>query len=88
VVKNAAGGVVQQAAAPMFSRFGNLGTCDTNATSDQAEAVTADPGMTYAWDGSKYQYNWSTKTLTAGEYLIYANLADGTKQCVDICLTK
>jgi hypothetical protein len=79
---------VQQAAAPMFSRSGNLGTCDINATSDQAEAVTADPGMTYSWDGSKYHYNWSTKNLTAGEYRIYANLADGTKQYVDICLTK
>ena len=28
------------------------------------------------------------KGLTAGEYRIYANLADGTKHYVDICLTK
>jgi hypothetical protein len=44
--------------------------------------------VTYAWDGSQYHYNWSTKGLTAGEYRIYANLADGTKQYVDICLAK
>ena len=46
------------------------------------------PASTYAWDGSQYHYNWSTKGLTAGEYRIYANLADGTKQYVDICLAK
>ena len=43
---------------------------------------------TYTWDGSQYHYNWSTKGLTAGEYRIYANLADGLKPYVDICLTK
>jgi hypothetical protein len=50
--------------------------------------VAPDPGVTYAWDGSKYQYNWSTKNLTVGEYRIYANLADSTKPWVEICLTK
>jgi len=64
------------------------GTCDSNATPDTADPVTADAGVTYAWDGSQYHYNWSTKNLTAGEYRIYANLADGTKQYVDICLGK
>jgi hypothetical protein len=28
------------------------------------------------------------KGLTGGEYRIYANLADGSKRYVDICLTK
>ena len=42
----------------------------------------------YKWDGAQYHYNWSTKGLTAGEYRIFANLADGTKPYVDICLTK
>jgi hypothetical protein len=51
-------------------------------------AVTADGGSSYVWDGSQYQYNWSTKNLTAGEYRIFANLADGTVQHVDICLSK
>ena len=88
VLKNAAGAVVRQATDPTFSRSGNLGACDTNAATDTTEAVTADAGVTYAWDGSKYHYNWSTKGLTGGEYRIYANLADGTKQYVDICLAK
>ena len=44
---------------------------------DTPEAVTPDAGVTYGWDGSKYHYNWKTKGLTAGEYRIYANLADG-----------
>ena len=42
----------------------------------RAEAVTPDAGDV-RWDGSQYHYNWSTKGLTAGEYRIYANLADG-----------
>jgi MBG domain (YGX type) len=88
VLKNAAGGVVQQATDPTFSRSGNLGTCDNNAATDTTEVVTPDAGVSYTWDGSQYHYNWSTKNLTAGEYRIYANLADGTKPYVDICLTK
>ena len=52
------------------------------------EILTPDAGVVFSWDGSKYHYNWSTKALTAGEYRIYANLADGTKRYVDICLTK
>jgi hypothetical protein len=51
------------------------------------DTVAPDPNAVYAWDGSQYHYNWSTKGLTAGEYRIYANLADGTKQYVDICLS-
>jgi hypothetical protein len=91
VIKNASGAVVTQASNPTFSRSGNLGPCDPNTV---AENVTEDPnpsaGGTYNWDGSKYHYNWNTKGLTAGagEYRIYANLADGTKRYVDICLTK
>ena len=42
----------------------------------------------YGFNGSHYHYNWSTKGLTAGEYRIYAHLADGTSRYVDICLTK
>jgi hypothetical protein len=88
VLKNAAGGVVRQATDPTFSRSGNLGACDNDAAADTTDVVTPDAGVTYAWDGSQYHYNWSTKNLTAGEYRIHANLADGTKQYVDICLTK
>ena len=88
VLKNAAGAVVQQATDPTFTRSGNLGACDSTAATDTTEAVTPDAGSTFTWDGSQYHYNWSTKSLTAGEYRIYANLADGTKHYVDICLAK
>ena len=72
-----------------FSLSGNRGACDSTASTDTTELVTPDAGVTYAWDGSQYHYNWSTKGLSAGEYLIYANLADGSKvSYVDICLTK
>jgi hypothetical protein len=54
---------------------------------DTTEVVTPDQGVQYTWDGNQYHYNWSTKGLTAGEYRIYANLADNTKQYVDICLS-
>ena len=50
--------------------------------------LSADSGAAYTYNGGQYQYNWSTKGLTAGEYRIYANLADDTKRYVDICLTK
>src|SRR4029450_8911719 len=86
VLKNAASAVVRQATDPTFTRSGNLGACDNTAATDATESVTADAGSTFTWDGSQYHYNWSTKNLSAGEYRIYANLADGTKQYVDICL--
>jgi hypothetical protein len=90
VIKNAAGAVVQQATNPTFSRSANRGSCDTNAVLETiVETLAPDGAGTYAWDGSQYHYNWSTKGLTAGEYRIYANLADGlTDRFVDICLTK
>jgi hypothetical protein len=89
VLKNALGTVVQQSPNPTFSRSGNLGACDSNAIPETiTEVVTPDNGVTYSWDGSQYHYNWSTKGLTSGEYRIYANLADGSKRYVDICLTK
>jgi trimeric autotransporter adhesin len=89
VITNAFGASVKQASNPTFSRSGNRGSCGTGLALDTvAEVVTPNDGVTYSWDGSKYHYNWSTKGLTAGEYRIYANLADGNKPYVDICLTK
>jgi hypothetical protein len=88
VLKNAQGVVVQQSGPPTFTRSGNNGVCDATAVPDQiTDTVVPDPDAVYAWDGSQYHYNWSTKGLTAGEYRIYANLADGTKPYVDICLS-
>ena len=79
VIKDARGAVVQQSGSPTFSRSGNLGSCDAQTEPETViEVVAPDAGVSYAWDGSQYHYNWSTKSLTAGEYRIYANLADGT----------
>jgi len=51
--------------------------------------VSPDGAAVYSYSGGHYQYNWSTKSITtAGEYRIFANLADGTSQSVYICLTK
>jgi hypothetical protein len=87
VLKNAAGTVVQQATNPTFTRSDNNGPCDSATQLETiTDVVTPDPGAVYVWDGSQYHYNWSTKGLKTGEYRIYANLADGTHQFVDICL--
>ncbi|AMY13017.1 Kelch motif [Luteitalea pratensis] len=88
VLKNAAGAVVQQTGIPTFTRTGRLGACDSAAALETPEPVSASVVPLYQWDGSQYHYNWSTKGLTAGLYRIFANLADGTAQSVDICLTK
>ncbi len=88
VIKDAAGNVVQQAGNPTFSRSTNRGACDSSATLESIPTLDPAPGVAYAWDGTQYHYNWSTKGLTSGVYRIYANLADGTARYVDICLTK
>ena len=89
VIKDAAGNVVQQATNPKFSVSGNRGACDATAATDTLPTVAPEAGMQYSWTGAQYQYNWSTKGLTAGEYRLWANLADGsTASYVDICLTK
>ena len=87
-LKNASGTVVQQAINPTFSRSGNLGVCDSNASLESVPTVDATTNADYKLTGGQYLYGWSTKGLTAGEYRIYANLADGTARSVYICLTK
>ncbi len=87
-VKDSVGNVVQQTGSPTFSSTYRGSSCDNNATTDTVPTVAPMNGATFSWDGSKYQYNWSTKGLTAGEYRIFANLADGTAHYTDICLTK
>ena len=85
---DAAGTAVQQTGKPTFTRSGNRGSCDSSTTLETEVASTADPNAAYTFNGGQYHYNWSTKGLTAGEYRIYANLADGTNKYVDICLRK
>jgi hypothetical protein len=87
LLKNAAGGIVQQATNPTFTRSNRLGSCDAATTLEATDNSTPDPNAIFTWDGSQYHYNWSTKGLAAGEYRIFANLADGTKPYVDICLS-
>lgn len=87
VLTNAAGAVVLQTKGnPTFTRSANLGACGTETAVEEIAALSADATPVYAWDGSQYHYNWSTKGLSAGKYRIFANLEDGTSQWVDICL--
>jgi hypothetical protein len=88
-LKDVNGNLVTQTGLPTFTRSNNLGGCDSNATLDTVPTVSADGAAVYSQSGGHYQYNWSTKSVTqAGEYRIFANLADGTSQSVYICLTK
>jgi hypothetical protein len=87
VIKNVQGTVIQQVGNPGFSRSNRLGTCDVYTVPEATDPVAPDAGASYIWDGSQYHYNWSTKGMAAGEYRIYANLADGTSRFVDICLS-
>jgi trimeric autotransporter adhesin len=89
VLRNAAGATVQQTPYPTFTRSTNRGSCDPGATLEPGtDLVSPDTVPEFRWDGAQYHYNWSTKALTSGVYRIYANLADGTKPFVDICLTR
>jgi hypothetical protein len=85
VLKDALGAIVQQATSPVFSMSKLDASCGAT-TADTTETVAPDAGSVYTWDGSQYHFNWSTKGLKAGEYRIYAALADGSKPYVNICL--
>jgi hypothetical protein len=91
IISNAAGTAVQQTPNPTFTKSQNRGACDPTTTLEDPVVASPDNGTQYIFTGGQYHYNWSTKGLTAGEYRIYANLAnleDGTINYVDICLTK
>jgi hypothetical protein len=87
-IKDSAGNIIQQAGNPTFTRSDNRGSCDATATVDTTPTISPDAGADYKLTGGQYLYGWSTKGLQAGEYRIFANLADGTHRYVDICLTK
>jgi hypothetical protein len=82
------GSVVVQGVPPSFSRSDNLGSCDSTPAADTAPAATPELGSPFKWNGSAYQYNWSTKGLTPGLYRIFAGLGDGTVRHEDACLTR
>jgi hypothetical protein len=87
-IKNASGASIQQVSLPTFQQGSNRGTCDSATSTELTYTDTPTTGGSFRWDTSQYIYNFSTKGLTAGEYRIYAVLADGTKPYVDLCLTK
>ena len=94
-IYNAGGTAVQQLTNPTFTKVSH-GTCDAQTAVEDAPTETPDPGTQFVWTTDHYQYNWSTKGLQAGEWRVYANLADGTgykpgqagENYTDICLTK
>jgi len=95
-IYNSASIAVQQATNPTFTKVSH-GACDTQTALEAPTTETPNPGAQFVWTTDHYQYNWSTKGLSAGEYRIHANLADGTGQqntdplkqnYTDICLTK
>jgi hypothetical protein len=88
VITDATGTVVTQSSNPTFARSGNRGSCDSTATLESVATIAADTVAEFRLTGGQYLYGWSTKGLTAGEYRIYADLADGSSPYVDICLTK
>jgi MBG domain (YGX type) len=88
IISDAAGTAVQQATNPVFTKSANRGACDAATLPEAPPVVTPDSGNQYIFTGGQYHYNWSTKSFTAGEYRIFANLADGSQPYVDICLTK
>jgi hypothetical protein len=79
--------VVTQATNPAFS-WNYYGQCVVATTPEAVQSIPADSIPQYLWDGNQYHYNWSTRGLTAGLYRIFADLADGTRRSVDICLQK
>ena len=85
-LRNAAGTIVQAISAPQW-----LTPAKGSATSAAVdESVYSDPatsGSTYTWTGSQYQYNWSTKGVSAGLYYrIGVKLDDGQIYSVNIGL--
>jgi hypothetical protein len=88
VLSDAFGNVVTQDVDPTFSRSASRGSCDDTTVAESVPDVDPTVGTTFEWSGGQYHFNWSTKGLAPGEYRIFANLADGTRRSVDICLTR
>ena len=81
---------MQAGALPGFSYKRIGAACDSLTDTEAAVAADATSGSSFRWDSSLlgYIYNFSTKTLTAGEYRIYASVDDGSTQTVDLCMTR
>ena len=88
-LKDANGSAVTQTGSPTFN-FRKIGaSCTTYVESETLDLAYPPSSVPlFALSGGHYQDNWSTKGMSIGLYSIYANLADGTSQTVNICLAK
>jgi hypothetical protein len=83
---DANGKVVQAKSAPTWGTPVRMGPM-SQTVDESTYQVTPSTGTTFSWDGSKYQYNWSTKGLRAGYiYEIAVQLDDGTTHYIFIGL--
>jgi hypothetical protein len=87
-IKDANGVVVQQTGSPTFNYALIAASCGAAAADTIDLVYPASTLPIYTLNGGHYQYNWSTKNVASGLYRIFAKLADGTTQSVDICLSK
>ncbi len=85
-LKRADGTVIQANKAPEWLTPAK-GSATSASVDETAYSDPATSGSTYTWNGSQYQYNWSTKGVTAGFYYrIGVQLDDGQIYYVNIGL--
>jgi hypothetical protein len=85
-LRNAAGQLVQTVSAPRWLTPVKGGATSA-AVNESAFASSVTSGLTYAWDGTQYQYNWKTDKSMAGSYWrVGVALDDGHTYYVSIGL--
>jgi hypothetical protein len=85
-LKRADGTVVQTTTAPQWLAPAK-GSATSASVDESVYSELATSGSTYTWTGSQYQYNWSTKGVSAGFYYrIGVKLDDGQIYYVNIGL--
>lgn len=90
-LQNNAGSNLQQTGVPSFSYSKTSTGCDSSTQLEAVETAGSTTGSSFRWDATtqQYQYNFSTKGLTAGEYTIVASgLEDGRTARQAICITR
>jgi hypothetical protein len=89
-LKTDGGSPVQAGSLPGFGYKRIGAACDSLTDTETSVATDATTGSAFRWDSTLqgYIYNFSTKSLTAGEYRIYASSDDGATQTVDLCITR
>jgi hypothetical protein len=85
-LKRAGGALVQANGAPLWLAPAKGGATTAPVDAD-AYSLPADSTSAYRWDGSHYQFNWSTAAAARGYYhRIGVRLDDGQTYTVDIGL--